>query len=262
MTIIRPALLAFATAFTLAACTQETPQATVEPDDVPVPLPEVEDAQAVEIAQQDELAEFKFAYPAEAAAIPRLKQDLDDKLAAAREEIRAMAQSEKEMREEMGGTFNGLFSQTRYTTLGDGERLLSLLGEISTYTGGAHPNSGSVTLLWDRILEKPIDSAVLLGGADSRDTALRPAFCEKLAAEQLKRRGMLIDGMFGECPDLDQITIVPTDEDGDGKFDALLMVADAYVAGPYAEGDYRITVPVTPTVRGAIAEDYRADFTQ
>lgn len=247
-------------AASLAACHDAPQPSTMDPDDLPVPMPEDPDPEPVSVVQKDDLVDFAFSYPAEAAAIPQLKELLDEKLATARREIRATAEEEKAMREELGGPFNGLFSHTAYTTLGDAERLLSLLGEVSLFTGGAHPNHGTTALLWDRVLERPIDSAQLFGDATKRDALLRTDYCAALDAKRLEKRGAVIDG-FNDC-DLDAVTLVPVDGDGDRLFDGFRLIADPYVAGPYAEGDYRIDLPLTPALRAGIVETYRTAFGQ
>lgn len=225
--------------------------------------PENPEAAAVSVAQKDDLIDFSFSYSAEAAAIPLLKADLDDKMDKARSELRRMAEDEAEFRKEEGLAFNGLYSKSTYTTMGSSRRLLSLLGEIATYTGGAHGNRGTVAILWDRVMEKPVDAAVLFGNADTRDQLLHSDWCDALNALRRERVGELAeDGVFTDCPDLDSITIAPVDTDEDGKFDTLQLIADPYVAGSYAEGDYRVELDVTPTIVSGIAEPYRGAFGQ
>lgn len=232
-------------------------------DGVPVPVPENPEAKAVSVTEEDELARFVFAYPAEAAAIAKLKALLDQRLAKARADIRDTAEAEKRIRQETGGPFNGLFSSSLYDVWGNSHRLLSLLGEIETYTGGAHGNRGTVALLWDRVLEKPIDATMLFGDATVRDAVLKDAFCKKLEAERRRRVGTVPDdSMFANCPTLDSITIVPFDDDKDAKFDHLVLFADPYVAGAYAEGTYQISLPVDRAIGAAIVDPYRSEFGQ
>ena len=230
---------------------------------IPVPAPENPDAEAFEKTLKDELIDFTFAYPAEAAAIAKLRKDLDSKFETSLSELRAMAQQEAEMREKMGMNFGGLYSKSVYTTQGNSERFLSLLGEIETYTGGAHGNRGTVAIFWDRVTEKPVDAAVLFGDADRRDGALRAAFCQELEVKRRSRVGDVPDdSMFSQCPDLDAVTIVPVDGNDDGSFDTFRLIADPYVAGAYAEGDYRIELPATRARIAEVAEPYRSAFGQ
>ena len=66
--------------------------------------------------------------------------------------------------------------------------------------------------------------------------------------------------MFDECPKLDEIALVPTDKDGNGRFERLILTASPYVAGPYAEGSYEIELAITPDVLTALKADYRESF--
>jgi hypothetical protein len=66
--------------------------------------------------------------------------------------------------------------------------------------------------------------------------------------------------MFDDCPKLEDIAIVPTDKDGNGKFERLILTASPYVAGPYAEGSYEIDLAVTVDLIAALKSDYRASF--
>jgi hypothetical protein len=66
--------------------------------------------------------------------------------------------------------------------------------------------------------------------------------------------------MFDDCPGLDDIAIIPTDKDGNGRFERLMLVASPYVAGPWAEGSYEIELGVTSDLIAAIKEEYRAGF--
>jgi hypothetical protein len=43
-------------------------------------------------------------------------------------------------------------------------------------------------------------------------------------------------------------------------FTRIGILIGPYEAGPYAEGDYEITLPVTPEVLAAVKPEYRADF--
>jgi hypothetical protein len=66
--------------------------------------------------------------------------------------------------------------------------------------------------------------------------------------------------MFDDCPKLDEIAIIPTDKDNNGRFDLLTLVASPYVAGPWAEGDYEIELAVTPDLISGLKNEYRDSF--
>ena len=52
----------------------------------------------------------------------------------------------------------------------------------------------------------------------------------------------------------------PVDKDKDGRFDEVEFVASPYTAGPYAEGEYELVLPVTRQLIAAIKPVYRASF--
>ncbi|MCM8557253.1 DUF4163 domain-containing protein [Sphingomicrobium sediminis] len=253
-------------AFGLMACqdasetdgTQDPPSATMT--DPPAPEAMQEQATAVRIEVEDDLVDYTYAWSAEAAAIPAIDTSFREQSDTALAELRRMAEDEAKFRSENGMEFGGLFGSTEWETAGQSERLLSLAGETAAYTGGAHPNSGAIALLWDREANDEITIRTLFGSDRSRDGALRDGFCEKLKAEQMDRRGVELEGSFGQCPGLEQIIIAPKDGDGDGLFERILMTASPYVAGPYAEGSYEIELPVDAAIRNAIAEPFRASF--
>jgi hypothetical protein len=44
------------------------------------------------------------------------------------------------------------------------------------------------------------------------------------------------------------------------QFNRIGLIADPYAAGPYAEGSYEVTLPVTPALLKAVKPEYRAAF--
>jgi len=158
--------------------------------------------------------------------------------------------------------FNPYSSSTDYKTAGASERLLSLSIDVAAYTGGAHGNYGTKGLLWDRWARKEIQTAGLFTAAANMDRLLTQPWCDALNKAREEKRGEPVGGggMFDDCPKLSDISIVPTDKNGDGKFDRLTLTADPYVAGPYVEGNYEIELPVTGDLIAAIRSDYRENF--
>jgi len=65
---------------------------------------------------------------------------------------------------------------------------------------------------------------------------------------------------FNECPKYSDLAIAPVDKNKDGRFDRLGFIASPYVAGPYAEGEYEIELPVTPQLIAAMKSTYRSSY--
>lgn len=247
----------------LAACGKQPAQPTNETAGsaptanpaAPAPKPYVYD-------EETDLLEFHYGWSAEAAAIPQLVQRFRAELDRVKAELLTNAKADKAERDKQGFPFNGYSSSTEFKTAGQSARLLSLSVDASSYTGGAHGNYGTTGLLWDRQAQKEIEVVDLFAAAPNMDRLLTQPWCDALNKARSEKREEPVggEGMFDECPKLDEISIIPTDKDGNGKLERLMLVADPYVAGPYAEGDYEIELPVTPDLIAAIRTEYRESF--
>ncbi|WP_205481534.1 hypothetical protein [Sphingomonas arenae] len=216
----------------------------------------------VEISSEDSLLDFSFGWSAEAAAVPAL--DRRFRIDAARQKSAALvtAREDREARKAMTGDWNGHFFSRQWSTAGQTVRLLSLEAETGTFTGGAHGNSGTSSLLWDRKLARELRIDDLLRRAGWWNGAIRQPFCVLLDRERAKRRQEPVDrsDMFGECPELKELTLTLEDSDGNGRLDHVRVTADQYVAGPYAEGEYVISLPLTAAMLARLKPEYRASF--
>ena len=224
--------------------------------------PATADARAVKVERNSAALEFSYSYPAEAAAIAPLKRRLQAELAKQyRKALRLGLDDLKIYKQEKRGGISDFFSM-EWTTAGQTPRLLSLENQLSTFTGGAHPNTSYGGLLWDRRFgrEVKIDSLFLRSGALAALT--RSRYCAALNAERNKRRdGEKLDlSEFNACPKYSELAIAPVDKDGNGRFESIHFVASPYTAGPYAEGEYEIPVSVTSQLIAAIKPDYRNSF--
>jgi len=141
-------------------------------------------------------------------------------------------------------------------------RLLSLQSAFDTFEGGAHPNHSYDALLWDRVLGREIAIGDQFLHASSFAALTRGPYCKALAREQSKRRdGEKLDlREFNECPKYSDLAIAPVDKNKDGRFDRLGFIASPYVAGPYAEGEYEIELPVTSQLIAAMKSTYRSSY--
>jgi hypothetical protein len=204
--------------------------------------------------------DFKYEWPAEAAAIPaldlRFYTDAKHELAEA---WNGAPEDKREYEQEGRGSVRDL-SLTKWTTAGQSSTLLSLRGDYEVYTGGAHPNYDIMELLWDRQRGRKIKFGDLFTTRDGFVPILRPSYCRKLAKEHVKRTGDPIEKEFWRCTNLSDVAIIPTDGDKNGRFDKIDFVAAPYVAGSFAEGEYDIPLPVTPRLIAALKPQYRDSF--
>jgi hypothetical protein len=74
----------------------------------------------------------------------------------------------------------------------------------------------------------------LFAEAANLDRLLTQRWCDALNKARKEKRGEPVGGggMFDDCPRLDEIAIVPTDKDKEGRFETLMLIASPYVGGP------------------------------
>lgn len=225
-------------------------------------LPLLLAAAPVTIASDRNGLDFSYSWSREAEAVPALARRFRTDAARQKRDMMAMVATEKAMRRKMKLDFGGLQFSRAWTTSGQSRRLLSLVGATSAYTGGAHSNGGTTALLWERALSREVTLASLLQPGKSWDGAIRQPFCILLDRERTKRRQEPVkSGEWpNQCPELKELTIALADHDRDGRFDHLDLTADAYVAGPYSEGPYEVSLPLTATMLARLKPAYRAEF--
>lgn len=219
-------------------------------------------AAPVSIASNTADLDFVYAWSAEAQAVPALSRRFRTDAAARRAAMLRTASAEKAFRAEARLDWNGLQFRREWVTAGQSRRLLSLVGTTSADTGGAHPNTNTKSLLWDRRASRETTIGALLQDGKSWDGAIRQPFCVLLDRERARRRQQPVSGSnwTSQCPALNELTVALADRDRDGRFDHAVVTADAYVAGPYAEGAYEISLPLTATTLSRLKPAYRADF--
>lgn len=205
--------------------------------------------------------DFEYSWSSEANAIPVLVARFTADMKTQRASLTAAAQKDAAERKKQGFPFNAYQQVTGITTEGETPRLLSLRNDTYQFTGGAHGNSVTKALLWDRKLSKQIDFDALFRPGSGVLTSLKAPYCKALDAERKKRRqGEQLGGEFDQCPQFSELTILPSDSKHKGRFNQLLIVADQYVAGPYAEGQYEISMPVNTGLVAKLKSEYRASF--
>jgi hypothetical protein len=212
--------------------------------------------------EKNDLIDFHFGWSAEAAAVPALVSRFTAEMDKAKTDLVASAKEDKAWRDKDGLDFHGFMLSVGYKTAGQSDRLLSLSHETGSYTGGAHGNSGVSALLWDHKAGREISDKDLFMAPENRDRLLTQRWCDALNKARETKRGEPVGGagMFDECPNLDDIALIPMDKDDNGRFERLMLVASPYVAGSYAEGSYEIDLPVTPDLIAGLKSFYRNGF--
>lgn len=251
----------------LAGCDRGPVPATSGPV-VPLPIaPAAEPvASAVAIDDKTDLLDFHLSWPAEVTAIPALAEMIRAPALAHKVELLDTAASDRAQRAKEDFPFHGYEFSESYEVAGDTPRLLSLAADWSEYTGGAHPMHGTKALLWDRVAGQRIAFPDLLeGGLASLDTLLKPQFCKALDQARAQKRGpdaapaVGADDPFNSCPAFGELVLIPQGRPA-GALTTIRIHADPYVAGPYAEGDYDVVLPVSPAFMAALKPAFRASF--
>lgn len=141
-------------------------------------------------------------------------------------------------------------------------KLFSLVRMDSEDTGGAHPNSSYVSILWDKALKREITAADLFTkGANL--SALDTALCAAINAEKKKRDPsavtVALTGGEWTCPKAATTPFVLAQGTTPGKAGGLVFLIAPYLVGPYSDGTFQITVPQS-AFRSVIAPAYADEF--
>lgn len=259
-------------ALALAGCSGNAPAeptatATAAPGEAAVsptpPYPPAVKAAAVKVSEDNDLYEFDYSYPAQAAAIPALKAQLDADMARKKAEVLKDATEGKKDATENDYPFHPYSNSTEWKVVTDLPGWLSLSTLLGFYTGGAHPNYLFDALLWDKAAGRKVQAIDLFTSKAALAQALTKPFCAALAKERLKKRGEEFqgDGLsdFEKCVDPMAQTII-LGSAGKQGFDRIGFLIPPYEAGPYAEGSYEVTLPVTPAVLAVVKPEYRSAF--
>lgn len=218
-------------------------------------------AAPMKMDRKSDALEFTYEWPAEAAAIPELDRRFHADAAKAYRRYLALGRVDKQLyRRQQRGTVTDFYSK-KWSTAGETAQFLSLQYVLSTYTGGAHPNTSYGALLWNRRSARPISTEALFRQPGSFAALTRQAYCHALDRERAKRRqGEQLGGDFDQCPPFSDLAIAPLDKNKDGRFETIDFVASPYTAGPYSEGEYELELPISLQLIAAIKPAYRRSF--
>lgn len=213
-------------------------------------------AKAIHRAEQTERIDYELTIPAEAAALLRLTSMLiGDAEKAKAETLDQQAEYAKEFPESGAQTF-GL--RHNWEVVGRTDRLLSLIGSISGFSGGAHGSAGTTPLLWDRANDRVVTFDDLFTDRARALATIRSAWCKGLTQARIEKTGMADTG-FTACPPFSELTVAPSGNVG-GRFSRITVTADPYVAGSWAEGDYSVDLFIPKAMIPFIAPEWRASF--
>ena len=260
---LRFLLLTAAVAATLAACNRDrdeakAPAAAADPDALVTPA----DAAAPPgYEAKTQYADVRLTLPDALKAHP----DLHARLYA--EEVRKLKQfaegAQGELTEAGADTDRPKYENTvTLTAAAETPKLFSLKRTSFDYSGGAHPNTLTSGILWDKALKRQIGLADLFRkGADL--TALVRSLCSALNTAKRARvpdgASITFDSKPFASPRVAATPFVLTPGDAPGKAAGLTFLIGPYQAGSYAEGGYEIAIPAT-VFRSLLATAYAGEF--
>jgi hypothetical protein len=270
--------LAVAAILPLAACgpgngspaSQKTaPANAASPASAPIgvqatAIASVEAGGARKVEEKNDRFSFSFSYPAAAGSIPGLKALLDRQLDEQRSALDKDTRQFKAETEKDGFPYRAYDGQTDWAVVADLPGWLSLSAQKYSYTGGAHGMTVFDSLVWDKqagVQRAPL--SLFVSGA-ALEAAIKPAFCDQLDRQREKKRGAPLDrknpGMFDECIGLASTTVL-LGSSNRKVFDRVGFLIPPYEAGPYAEGTYEVTLPVSEAILKAVKPEFRSSFT-
>lgn len=183
------------------------------------------------------------------------------------EAVAALGKERADARRAMGESRAGGYPFRTYETItdwsvsADTPRLLVLQGNVWRYTGGAHGNSGHAGRLWDRQARRSIAIDALFTDWPRARKLIEPSYCAALAAERRVRRGSeKLEDDFEVCPPLAEQLILPASDLMGAPARQLRVVLPPYVAGPYVEGSYSLTLPWPEGTAALVAPSWKATF--
>jgi hypothetical protein len=169
---------------------------------------------------------------------------------------RAGADTALRKKEPPFGTTGGYYEYSRgYTLRSAIGRYISVLRGDSTFTGGAHPNSFTNTILWDRDAKKRISIRPFF--RETADNGPTMTAMAKLLRAAVHARKKELDRPVEDDPETDTwlkdieasllklgpVTLAPSSESN--RSSGLTFHFSPYAVGPYAEGPLTAFVPWT-----------------
>jgi len=219
-------------------------------------------ASASDVRENGDLIDFTYAYPREAAQIPELAKLLDADREAKRSALVAAAERDKAASAKGDFPYHVHSHLQKWLRITSTPRFLSLSAEIETYMGGAHGMTSFETLLWDRNRRRTLKPLDLFVSPEAFDAAIRDDFCTRIKQAKAAKGIQAPDepgSPFSSCPPASAQTVWLGSSDG-RYLDRMTIAIGPYEIGPFAEGSYKINVPVTASLVRAVKPEFARDF--
>ncbi|GGE17460.1 hypothetical protein GCM10011529_24960 [Polymorphobacter glacialis] len=222
---------------------------------VPAPVP----ASDLMIRQASPGIEWRWRMAPETATQQALLRSMRTEALGEAAKARRAAAKDLASAQAAGFPFRPYETINDWTLAADTPRLLSLALETWSHTGGAHGNTGFAVRIWDKTARRSIGIDALFTDWPRARKLIEPQYCRMLAEEQRRRRGEPTGGAFDACPSLAEQPILPWAGLGQVASQYRVLLGP-YVAGPYSEGSYLVTVPWPDGIETLVKPEYRADL--
>ena len=241
------------------------PSAVATPQPTPSPSAPAAPSGANDVKETNDLYSFAYTWPAAAGNIPALAQRLEGELEKSKADLIASANKGKEQSESNGFPYNSYYFSEKWKVVANLPHWLSLTGDFSTYTGGAHGNYGRETVVWDKTVGRGFPAIDMFTSPKALSDALGDKLCKALDRERAKKRKGQPKGQsipeFAKCVGVDQATVMVGSSNG-RTFNRVGLWFGPYVAGPYVEGAYELTFGVDKAVMDAVKPAYQPAFSR
>ena len=222
------------------------------------------DAKDRSLKVDTDLMQFEYSYPAKAASIPKLAALLDRRIDEAGKALEKSATEGLASAKKDGYPYRTYSNVVKWSVVTDLPNWLSLSSINYNFTGGAHGMTVFDSLLWDKKAEKALNTMDVFVSGPALSHVVKDAFCDQLDKLRSKKRGETVQrddaDPFSSCIDpVENSTVILGSSNGK-SFDRIGFLVPAYNAGPYAEGSYEVTLPVTQDVLASVKPQYRASF--
>jgi hypothetical protein len=213
------------------------------------------------IAFADPQLEFSAALPSQdqnGPIIAKLRKEAEDLLAKTRKEA-ATTHAEAKANGQMPMTWD---YQLNWSVLARSGDLVSLVGTLYQFSGGAHGMTATDTRLANIKTGEEIDFASMMRFGKVLSPALVIAACEavkKAKSDRIDSATEFDDPIVCAGPTanvkLEDASIALAPSNTAGKFGGIYVYFDPYAIGAYAEGSYEVAVQ-----QDVFAEDLKPEF--
>jgi hypothetical protein len=216
-----------------------------------------------ETTDKSPLCEMHLRIPASAMTIPALK----DKILAFNKADADQAKADAKEDKQDNPGFHPYSIDTIWRVTFESEVVLSLSGETNADTGGAHPNQGFQTIVWDKKANRAVPIEALFG-PDQTKAALK-AIAEAAGKAWVRTYTQRTGQKPGQDTDLAEAGISADPEKlktyaliyakGQTAASGIVLLYGAGQVWPHVLGDFRLAVPATVFAK-FLAPEWREVF--